>query len=241
MSPGDTVAKDQPLLEVQADKAALDVPSPIAGRVAELRVKVGDQVKVGQVFCVIERAAKAAKEKPARTEQPAKTAQGKQVSRQSVAAVEEHFDEPQEPPPPPETAPPPPEQPRPAARPAAVSTAPRGNGEVVLAGPATRRLAREFGVDLGQVTGSAKNGRVTQDDVKGYVQRLAFMNGSVGAVPARSPLPALRGLRPRRTRVAQQGAPPHRPADEPRLEPHPPRHPARRGRRHRTGGVPQVA
>ena len=194
VSPGDTVAKDQPLLEVQADKAALDVPSPVAGRVAELRVKVGDQVKVGQVFCVIESAAKAPKEKPARAEQPTKAAQGKQVSRQSVAAVEEHFDEPQEPPPPPEAAPPP-EQPRPAARPAAVSTAPRGNGEVVLAGPATRRLAREFGVDLRQVAGSAKNGRVTQDDIKGYVQRLAS-GGTAGAAPAAPPLPRFEDFGP---------------------------------------------
>src|SRR5262249_57286254 len=51
---------DQPLLEVQADKAALDVPSPVAGRVLKVLVKVGDQVKVGQSYCVIEASAEGA-------------------------------------------------------------------------------------------------------------------------------------------------------------------------------------
>ena len=54
VAPGDVVAKDQPLLEVQADKAALDVLAPVAGRVTEVRVKVGDQIKIGQVYCLIE-------------------------------------------------------------------------------------------------------------------------------------------------------------------------------------------
>src|SRR5437764_5973627 len=53
-APGDTVSKDQVLLEVQADKTALDVPSPSAGRVTEVRVKPGEQIKVGQIICLIE-------------------------------------------------------------------------------------------------------------------------------------------------------------------------------------------
>src|SRR4051812_4497066 len=54
VAPGEAVSKDQPLLEVQADKAALDVPSPMAGKVTEVRVKPGDQIKIGQVYCLIE-------------------------------------------------------------------------------------------------------------------------------------------------------------------------------------------
>src|SRR5919199_5071635 len=54
VSPGDQVAKDQPLLEVQADKTALEVTSPVAGRVTEVKVKAGDQIQVGQVYCLIE-------------------------------------------------------------------------------------------------------------------------------------------------------------------------------------------
>src|SRR4051794_1625131 len=54
VAPGDVVARDQALLEVQADKAALDVASPVAGRVAKVLVRAGDQVKVGQPYVVIE-------------------------------------------------------------------------------------------------------------------------------------------------------------------------------------------
>src|SRR6185437_1389045 len=54
VSAGDLVAKDQPILEVQADKAALDVPSPMAGRIAKILVKPGDQIAIGQVYCVID-------------------------------------------------------------------------------------------------------------------------------------------------------------------------------------------
>src|SRR6516225_6587463 len=54
VSPGEVVTKDQALLEVQADKAALEVPSPVAGRVTRVLVKAGDQIKIGQVYCLIE-------------------------------------------------------------------------------------------------------------------------------------------------------------------------------------------
>src|SRR5258707_8074753 len=64
-APGETVAKDQVLLEVQADKTALDVPSPTAGRVTEVRVKIGEQIKVGQVICLIEGGGNGEAAKPA--------------------------------------------------------------------------------------------------------------------------------------------------------------------------------
>src|SRR5215831_10607423 len=54
VAPGDVIAKDQPLLEVQADKAALDVASPVAGRVTKILVKPGDEVKVGQPYALVE-------------------------------------------------------------------------------------------------------------------------------------------------------------------------------------------
>src|SRR5262247_3703382 len=80
VSPGDEVTKDQPLLEVQADKAALDVPSPVAGRVTEVRVKEGDQLKVGQVICAIEAGGDGKKERPAKAEQKEKVAAGARPS-----------------------------------------------------------------------------------------------------------------------------------------------------------------
>src|SRR5579872_2667246 len=74
VAPGDVIAKDQPLLEVQADKAALDVASPVAGRVAKILVKAGDQVKVGQPYVVIEEADGAAVKEPRPEKAAARTA-----------------------------------------------------------------------------------------------------------------------------------------------------------------------
>src|SRR5262249_30226493 len=67
VAPGDVVAKDQSLLEVQADKAALDVPSPVAGRVAKILVKAGDEIKVGQPYVLIEVSDGAAAPEPKET------------------------------------------------------------------------------------------------------------------------------------------------------------------------------
>jgi pyruvate dehydrogenase E2 component (dihydrolipoamide acetyltransferase) len=165
VSPGDVVAKEQPLLEVQADKAALDVPSPVAGRVVKVLVKVGDQVKVGQAYIVIDgqgvvesgngaAAAKPAAVAATRTARAqAEPARGDGHGAQRAVAV---------------AAPPPPpvRTPTPSAVPASAET-------IIPAGPATRRLARELGIDLHQVPGSGRDGRVVEDDVKAYVRRLA--------------------------------------------------------------------
>src|SRR5262249_38952345 len=86
VAPGDTVSKGQPLLELEAEKATAEVPSPVAGRVTEVLVKKGETVQVGQTFCLIEstdgapeEAAKTAPARPAdsgKTEpQPAKAKQ----------------------------------------------------------------------------------------------------------------------------------------------------------------------
>jgi pyruvate dehydrogenase E2 component (dihydrolipoamide acetyltransferase) len=164
---GDTVAKDQPLLEVQADKAALDVYAPVAGRITELRVKAGDPLKVGQVYAVIDPGNGAATAQPVAKAEPVRKAPERPVA-------------PLAPSPAPAPAPIPVAVPvaRPAPAPAPV---PAGDGSLRLipAGPATRRLARELGIELDRVAGSGPNGRVTPEDVKGFVRQLA-----AGTVPA---------------------------------------------------------
>jgi pyruvate dehydrogenase E2 component (dihydrolipoamide acetyltransferase) len=181
VAPGDVVAKDQPLLEVQADKAALDVPSPVAGRVAKVLVKPGDEIKVGQPYCLIE--TNGAEEKAA--------AEGKIPALTDAEADERAIEEEEEPsrrerrsiarevtPIPAaargtdgaSVAPRPPrhpviDHPLPAPAPA--------KEKLVLAGPATRRLARELGVDLSQVPGTGRHGRVVAEDVKAFVRQLA--------------------------------------------------------------------
>jgi pyruvate dehydrogenase E2 component (dihydrolipoamide acetyltransferase) len=170
VSAGEVVVKDQPLLEVQADKAALEVPSPLAGRVTKILVKPGDQINIGQVYCVID----------GNGEQPAAAA----AKVEAAPAVKKE-------------APPPPASARPAAvlplhkpqqpiieRPSPAP--PPAQEKIVPAGPATRRLAREFGVDLRQVQGSGRHGRVVEDDIKEYVRQLASGTGAAAA-PLASP------------------------------------------------------
>jgi pyruvate dehydrogenase E2 component (dihydrolipoamide acetyltransferase) len=180
---GDSVAQGQTILEVQAEKAALDVPSPMAGKVLEIRVKVGDKVAIGQVIAAIEHGAAGEKAAPP---SPPRAAPAKPQEAPGIA----------------ETLTPKPQTP---ARPAAVAVAPAAavkneDGQVVRAGPATRRLARELGVDLEVVRGTGREGRVTQDDIKGYVRQLAAgtatwapASGSSIAVP---PLPRFEDFGP---------------------------------------------
>ena len=126
-----------------------------------MRVKPGDQIKVGQVICLIESGGNGESKAAA----PAKKAA---TAAASVA-----------PPPKQET----PARPQPTAaptKPAAPAPVPAVN-RLAAAGPATRRLARELGIDLSQVTGSGRAGRVVEEDVKAFVRQLA---SGTDAVPA---------------------------------------------------------
>ncbi len=197
VAPGDTVREGQTLLELEAEKATVEVPSPVAGRVAQVLVKQGDTLQVGQTFCVIESAAGAKDEGPKtppvrqaprgrmepepvqagrRGEEPGRpkeeNREGAAVDTAAAPAERPVAPKPDGHAPPParaEPSPPPPAQPPPPEE-----------VQVVPAGPATRRLARELGVDLKQVTGSAPRGRVTEEDVKAYVRQLASGIGGRG-------------------------------------------------------------
>ncbi len=178
VAPGDVVEKDQALLEVQADKAALEVPSPVAGRVSKILVKPGDQIAIGQVYCVIESgngealAAPATKAEPATARAPEPSAPPKKEpapvapSRPAPSVTPLH-----------KAQQPVIERPSPAPPPAAE--------RIVPAGPATRRLARELGVDLRQVRGTGRHGRVVEEDIKEYVRQLA--SGAGAAMQAVGP------------------------------------------------------
>lgn len=170
VAPGDVVARDQPLLEVQADKAALEVPSPAAGRVKEVRVKVGDQLKIGDVYCVLEATngapqAEAPAPKPANREPAPQRPTPAEPLRKAVVQQElEHTEEPD----------------GEAARAAIPPKEPSPADGPVLAGPATRRLARTLGIDLHHVQGSGRSGRIDEEDVRAHVRQLA----SAPAAPA---------------------------------------------------------
>jgi pyruvate dehydrogenase E2 component (dihydrolipoamide acetyltransferase) len=165
VKPSERVRAGQNVVTIETDKAAVDVPADVDGVVEAVHVKSGDKVPVGGNLLTL--AATAAK-LPAPEPRPEPAAQ-------------------------------PSEAPRPTeARPAAVAPQVNGNGaparELVPAGPATRRLARELGVGLAEVKGSGRGGRVTLDDVKGFVkterQSVRESGGSgAGGGGAMPPLP----------------------------------------------------
>lgn len=179
VSVGEDVAVDQPLLEVQADKASLPVPSPFAGRIVEMRVQPGDEIPIGHVYCVIE--STDGKQAPREAEAPREVEAMKRVeerrdTKPKTEEIKASLDE-GRPAPPPQRVPTRPERKKPPT-----------SAEVVHAGPATRRLARELGVALEDVAGSGKLGRITEEDVRDHVRRLASGGGTVSQV---SPEPSL--------------------------------------------------
>ena len=142
VSVGDEITADQGLITLETDKATMEVPAPFAGKLLSLTVKVGDKVSQGSVIATIETVTAGAA--------PAPVAQAAApVSAAPVAA------------PTPASRPPVPHHPS-AGTP--VSTG------AVHASPAVRRLAREFGVDLTQVAGTGRKGRIMKEDVQAYVK-----------------------------------------------------------------------
>jgi pyruvate dehydrogenase E2 component (dihydrolipoamide acetyltransferase) len=165
---GDTIAEYQPMLEVETDKAAVEIPSPAAGVVSQVLVEPGQVVKVGQVMLTIEEGAGGA---------PAPAAPEK------AAALPAEKEEPE-----PKKAPAPAAA-TPAAAPApAPKPAERRDGPVPAA-PAVRKLARELGVDISQVQGSGPNERVLGEDVRAHAQgvRPAAPTGAPSAPTAAAP------------------------------------------------------
>src|SRR5262249_12719024 len=177
----------------QADKAALEVTSPSAGKVVKVLVKAGDEIKVGQPYLVLD-----STNGEAPSSAPAK----------AHAAVQTEKARGEAPPPPPPAPPPSAQQPAPA--PAPVAAPAGGNDKLPAASPAIRRLAREFGIDLRDVRGSGRLGRIVEDDIKSYVKQLAAGGPPVvsGPAPAAPPLPTFEGWGP----VARQLASPVRKA-----------------------------
>ena len=160
VKPGDTVAVDQVVLELETDKAAVEVPSSVAGVVTDVRVKAGDAITVGDV--VFECESTSAPAEPVASEGPA------EAVIQTTPAIK------------PAEAPPPPVRPATAAQP------PPAGGRVPAA-PSVRKFAREIGIDITQVTGSGPQGRVSADDVKRHSKQLNESRPAAAAVPTAGP------------------------------------------------------
>ncbi|MEE8109931.1 MAG: 2-oxo acid dehydrogenase subunit E2 [bacterium] len=172
VSAGDRIEKEQAVLELETDKAALEVPSPFNGIVKEVHVKEGDEAKVGQLILTVEAEAEekkeAAPEEPPQAEEPAAPVEAEAPEAEAKTAAE---------------APPQEAEEKPAAAVEAQSA--EEKKVVVPAAPSVRRLAREIGVDITQVPGSGPSGRISIEDVKAFARSVSQGgDGGPAAAPA---------------------------------------------------------
>jgi pyruvate dehydrogenase E2 component (dihydrolipoamide acetyltransferase) len=203
VSVGDTVQKDQGLITLESDKATLEVPAAFGGVVKELKVKVGDTLSEGSVVALIEPAgegdAPKAEAKPAEAPKaapspakpvepdvpvepvdtagttPDKLTQREIAQAQSRTASGATAGQ-AEPPSPPTSTPP-----------VSFDASRVMPDKVPHASPAVRLFARELGVDLAQVSGSARKGRITREDVQGFVKQALSGAGAATAAGAAAP------------------------------------------------------
>ncbi len=184
VSVGDTVAPEDPLVTLESDKATMDVPSPAAGTVKAINVKVGDSVSEGSPVLELETSSDDAPAPDAQA-MPASTPQvvAEKPTESDVARVTEIAAEADE-------APPAAAGSAPSDAAPAGSPQPSLNGDApVYASPSVRRIARELGVDLHGVSGSGRKGRLTPDDVRNAAA--GGGSGRAGAVPTNGSLAGL--------------------------------------------------
>lgn len=178
---GDEVKNEQPILEVDTDKASVDVPASSAGHVKEIRVKEGDVIKVGQVVLTLEEtgsntsppAATKAPEPPPTKAEAAKPAENepkeaalpvKKEEPPSKAVSQAETPQPQQP-----------SQPQQPAQPL---------HDEVDAAPSLRRMARELGIDIHSVSGTGPEGRITEEDIRNHARSIILNASSVGSAKA---------------------------------------------------------
>ena len=182
VSPGDTVDVESPLITLESDKATMDVPSPIAGTVTEVRIAVGDQVSQGTLVAIVTTAESSPEDAPAAATAQQPEAEGggnpKENERENEREAERAAEPPTEtgaqlppdpdPPAPKAVDPTPPPAPRP---PPSLPPVNESNSEPLPhASPAIRRLARELGADLSKINGSGTHGRILKEDVAQFIK-----------------------------------------------------------------------
>jgi len=184
IAPGAKVSEGQPVMELETDKAVVEVPSSVSGVVKEVKVKEGDKIKVGQVIFSLEGSSSAPTEPARPNAAPVERVSGQHGARlafQAAIRAEGKTEEQALPP----------DQPR---APAPAFAMPVQLGKVagtehrapVPAAPHTRRLAREIGVDIYDVKGTGPGGRISEDDVKTRAKALLIAASTAIQAPARA-------------------------------------------------------
>ena len=181
---GDTIAKDDSLITVESDKASMDIPAPFAGVVKEVKIKVGDKIAQGHLLLTMEAAETAPPEAaPVLAPSPAAV--------QTIVTPKVTIPEPSRPAPEPAQKIQPAHQPLPVGESAVVNA-----GALSHASPSVRKFARELGVNLALVKGSADKNRILESDVQAFVKaelakpRTENMGAGLGSL-ATLPMPVI--------------------------------------------------
>ena len=184
---GDTVAAEDSLISVESDKAAMEIPSPEAGVVKELKLKVGDSVSEGSLILILEPSGESSAatdpvSSPDKSEEKLTDKNSEKEAEKEEPVIEKAV-----------TA----QKDLPAKTPAKapVKASPTAKIDEVsfskaYASPSIRKFARELGVDLGQVEGSGRKKRITREDVQGFVKR-ALAQGAAGGGLGVAPMPEI--------------------------------------------------
>jgi pyruvate dehydrogenase E2 component (dihydrolipoamide acetyltransferase) len=185
IAPGTKVSEGQPVMELETDKAVIEVPSSISGVVKEVKVKEGEKIKVGQVIFTLEGGAPVPAETTRARNAPVEHVSGQHGARlafQAAIRAEGKTEEQALPP----------DQPHPSET--AAFSMPTQLGKVagtehrqaIPAAPHVRRFAREVGVDIYEVKGTGPGGRINEDDVKMYAKSLLSAAAAAAQAPPRA-------------------------------------------------------
>ena len=180
IAPGARVSEGQPVMELETDKAVVEVPSTVSGVVRDIKVKEGEKVKVGQVVFTLEGGAVAQPETP-RKHEPVEHMSGQQAARlsfQMAMQAEGKTEQQALPPDQPLAAPPAFSMPVQLGKVAGTE-----HRDPVPAAPHVRRLAREIGVDIHAVQGSGPGGRISEDDVKLHAKNVLAAAATAAQAP----------------------------------------------------------
>jgi pyruvate dehydrogenase E2 component (dihydrolipoamide acetyltransferase) len=184
IAPGAKVSEGQPVMELETDKAVVEVPSSVSGIVNEVKVKEGEKIKVGQLIFTLQGAALTQPETARPQSRPVEHVSGQHGARLAFQAAiraegktEEQALPPDQPQPRPETF----SMPQQLGKVAGTE-----HREPVPAAPHTRRLARELGVDIYEVKGTGPGGRISEDDVKAHAKAALTALSSAAQAPARA-------------------------------------------------------
>jgi pyruvate dehydrogenase E2 component (dihydrolipoamide acetyltransferase) len=154
---GDIISKDQGLIEIETDKATIEVPSTVEGKVVEINIKPGDKAKVGAVILKVETSVDSVSKEPTAEKPVIKEKETKTNEKEEKPKVRES-----------ESL----SNGKKKTEPGETEQQPPILKNSAPAAPSVRRIARELGVDISKVPGSGANGRISMDDVKAFVKKL---------------------------------------------------------------------